>query len=80
MVFFVEEERHVRADNTFAFKSLRWEAPRHLPDRTIHLRFPRSQPASRVVVYYKGERMGEARLLNPVANDRKPLHPPATEI
>ena len=79
-LFFVEEERHVRADNTFAFKSLRWEAPRHLPDRTIHLRFQRSQPVSRVVVYYKGERMGEARLLNAIANDRKPLNPPATEI
>ena len=71
-LFFVEEERHVRADNTFSFKSLRWEAPRYLPDRTIHLRFQRSQPTGRVVVYYKGERMGEARLLNPVANDRKP--------
>lgn len=71
-LFFVEEERHVRADNTFAFKSLRWEAPRHLPDRTIHIRFQRSQPVSRVVVYYKGERMGEARLLDAVANDRKP--------
>jgi transposase InsO family protein len=79
-LFFVEEERHVRADNTFAFKSLRWEAPRHLPDRTIHLRFQRSQPASRVVVYYKGERMGEARLLNAVANDRKPLNQSSTEI
>jgi transposase InsO family protein len=79
-LFFVEEERHVRADNTFAFKSLRWEAPRHLPDRTIHIRFQRSQPASRVVVYYKGERMGEARLLDAVANDRKPLNQPATEI
>ena len=78
-LFFVEEERHVRADNTFAFKSLRWESPRHLPDRTIHIRFQRSQPASRVVVYYKGERMGEARLLDVIANDRKPLHPP-TEI
>jgi putative transposase len=71
-LFFVEEERHVRADNTFAFKSLRWEAPRHLPDRTIHIRFQRSQSTARVVVYYKGERMGEARLLNAVANDRKP--------
>jgi len=79
-LFFVEEERHVRADNTFAFKSLRWEAPRHLPDRTIHIRFQRSQPASRVVVYYKGERMGEARLLDAIANDRKPLNQPATEI
>jgi transposase InsO family protein len=79
-LFFVEEERHVRADNTFAFKSLRFEAPRHLPDRTIHIRFQRSRPAERVVVYYKGERMGEARLLDAVANDRKPLNPPATEI
>ncbi len=79
-LFFVEEERHVRADNTFAFKSLRWEAPRHLPDRTIHIRFQRSQPVSRVVVYYKGERMGEARLLDAVANDRKPLNPLPTEI
>ena len=79
-LFFVEEERHVRADNTFSFKSLRFEAPRHLPDRTIHIRFQRSQPTARVVVYYKGERMGEARLLDPVANDRKPLNPaPATE-
>ncbi len=82
-LFFVEEERHVRADNTFSFKSLRWEAPRHLPDRTIHIRFQRSQPTARVVVFYKGERMGEARLLDPVANDRKPStdNPqPSTEI
>ncbi len=75
-LFFVEEERHVRADNTFSFKSLRFEAPRHLPDRTIHLRFQRSRPVERVVVYYKGERMGEARLLDAIANDRKPLNPP----
>ena len=72
-LFFVEEERHVRADNTFSFKSLRWEAPRHLPDRTIHLRFQRSRSVERVIVYYQGERMGEARLLNAIANDRKPL-------
>ena len=73
-LFFVEEERQVRADNTFSFKALRFEAPRHLPERTIHLRFQRSQPTVRVIVYYKGERMGQARLLDPVANDRKPLH------
>lgn len=79
-LFFVEEERHVRADNTFAFKSLRFEAPRHLPDRTIHIRFQRSRPVERVIVYYKGERMGEARLLDAVANDRKPLNPPTAEL
>jgi hypothetical protein len=76
--FFVEEDRLVRADNTFAFKSRRWEAPRHLPDRTIQVRFERRRPTERVIVYYKGERMGEAKLLDPVANDRKPLTPPST--
>jgi transposase InsO family protein len=77
-LFFVEAERHVRADNTFSFKSLRWEAPRHLPDRAIQVRFQRSRPTGRVVVYYKGERMGEARPLDPVANDRKPAAAPST--
>ncbi len=71
-LFFVEEERHVRADNTFSFKSIRFEAPRHLPDRTVQIRFQRKAPATRVVVYYKGQRMGEAKPLNPVANDRPP--------
>jgi putative transposase len=74
-LFFVEEDRHVRVDNTFSFKSLRWEAPRHLPERTIQIRFQRRDPATRVIVYYKGERMGEARQLDPVANDRPPKRP-----
>lgn len=74
-LFFVEEERHVRADNTFSFKALRLEAPRHLPERTIQVRFQRKDPAARVIVYYKGERMGAARLLDPVANDRPAQKP-----
>src|SRR6266705_356207 len=73
-LFFVEEERHVRADNTFSFKSIRFEAPRHLPERTIQVRFQRKDPLSRLIVYYKGERLGEARRLDPVANDRKPIN------
>lgn len=72
-MFFVEEDRAVRADNTFSFKSIRFEAPRHLPDRTIQIRFERKRPTQRVIVFYKGERMGEAKPLNAVANDRKPL-------
>ena len=74
-LFFVEEDRHVRADNTFSFKSIRFEAPRHLPERTIQVRFERKSPTHRVVVYYKGERMGQARPLDPVANDRPPKKP-----
>jgi len=76
-LFFVEEERHVRADNTFSFKSLRFEAPRHLPERTIQVRSQRKDPTARVIVYYKGQRMGPARLLDPVANDRPPKPPGA---
>ena len=71
-LFFVEEDRHVRADNTFSFQSRRWESPRHLPERTVQVRFQRKAPTTRVIVYYKGERMGEARPLDPVANDRPP--------
>jgi putative transposase len=71
-LFFVEEDRQVRLDNTFSFQSVRFEAPRHLPERTIQVRFQRKAPIQRVIVYYKGERMGQARPLNPVANDRKP--------
>lgn len=74
-LFFVEEERHVRADNTFSFQAVRFEAPRHLPERTIQVRFQRKNPTTRVVVYYKGERMGEARPLDPLANDRPPKKP-----
>jgi len=71
-LFFVEEARQVRADNTFSFKSIRFEAPRHLAERTIQIRFERRQPTARVIVFYQGERMGEARALDPIANDRKP--------
>ena len=76
-LFFVEEDRQVRLDNTFSFQAVRFEAPRHLPERTIQVRFERKSPTRRVIVYYQGERMGEARPLNAVANDRKP-NPPST--
>ncbi len=71
-LFFVEEDRVVKADNTFPLKNVRYEAPRHLPNRTVQVRYRRRQPHRRVVVYYKAERMGEARPLDPVANDRAP--------
>lgn len=74
-LFFVEEDRHVRADNTFSFHAVRFEAPRHLPDRTIQVRFQRKAPTTRVIVYYKGERMGEARPLDALANDRPAQKP-----
>ncbi len=69
-LFFIEEDRVVKADNTFSLKNVRYEAPRHLPSRTIQVRYQRRRPHRRVVVFYKAERMGEARALDPVANDR----------
>lgn len=70
-LFYVEEDRSVLADNTFSFRRARYEAPRDLRSRKIQIRFDRRRPA-RVVVYYKGERMGDARPVDLVGNDRKP--------
>lgn len=78
-LFFVEQTRTVRKDNTFGILAKRYEAPRDLADREIHVRFNRANP-DRIVVYYKGERMGEASLLSYLANDRPPPPgPPPTQ-
>ncbi len=69
--FFVEEDRSVLNDNTFSFKRIRFEAPRDLRCRKIQVRYNRAA-FERAIVYYKGERMGEARPVDYVANDRKP--------
>ena len=71
-LFFVEQDRKVLADNTFSIRSVRHEAPRDLRSRGIQVRFDRRDAASRVVVFYKGERMGEAKPVDLVANDRPP--------
>jgi putative transposase len=70
-LFFVEEERTVLADNTFSLKAVRYEAPRDLRSRTINVRFDRKL-CDRIIVFYKGERMGQARPVDFLANDRKP--------
>ena len=70
-LFFVEQDRQVLADNTFSLRRMRYEAPRDLRSRKIQVRYSRVQ-LGRVVVFYKGERMGEARLVDFEANDRKP--------
>lgn len=73
-LFFLEESRTVRKDNTFSVAGIRYEAPRDLSGRDIQTRFNRAKP-ERIVVYYKTERMGEATRLDFLANDR----PPRTE-
>lgn len=69
--FFVEEERTVLADNTFSMRKVRFEAPRDLRSRKVQVRFDRRH-FGRVIVFYKGDRMGEAKPVDLVANDRAP--------
>jgi transposase InsO family protein len=70
-LFFVEQDRTVLADNTFSLKNTRFEAPCDLRNRKVQIRFDRLK-FERAIVYYKGERMGEARPVDFIANDRKP--------
>lgn len=70
-LFYVEQDRSVLADNTFSLKNTRFEAPRDLRNRKVQIRFDRLK-FERAIVYFKGERMGEARPVDFVANDRKP--------
>lgn len=70
-LFFVEQDRTVLSDNTFSLKAVRFEAPRDLRSRKVQVRFDRKR-FGRVVVYYKGERMGQARPVDFQQNDRPP--------
>ncbi|MFZ5895122.1 MAG: DDE-type integrase/transposase/recombinase [Myxococcota bacterium] len=70
-LFFVEQDRTVLADNTFSLKNTRFEVPRNLSGRKVQIRFDRLK-FDRAIVYFKGERMGEARPVDFIANDRKP--------
>jgi len=70
-IFFVEEERSVRSDNTFPLKNIRFETPADLANRKIQVRFDRKNFApNRVIVYYKLQRIGPARPVDFIANDR----------
>ena len=68
-LFFFEDERTVRKDNTFPIHNVRYEAPRELSGCKIQVRFNRADPG-RIIVFYKGERMGEATKLDFLSNDR----------
>jgi transposase InsO family protein len=70
-LFFAEDDRCVGKDNTFSLKNIRFEAPRDLRSRKIQVRHNRNN-LTRAIVYYKSERMGEARPVDFIANDRAP--------
>jgi putative transposase len=66
-LFYNEEERTVKKDNTFSFKNIRYEAPVDVRCKQITIRFDRNK-LDRVIVYYKNQRMGQARKLNLIEN------------
>ncbi len=68
-LFFAEDTRKVKKDNTFSFKNTRYEVPADLRDKTITIRFDRSR-YDRLIVYYKNHRIGRAQKLDLVANSK----------
>lgn len=68
-LFYAEETRTVKKDNTFSFKNVRYETPVDLREKQIQIRYDRAKPA-RLVVYYKSQRLGQAKKLNLIANGR----------
>ena len=61
----------VKKDNTFPFKSRRYQAPAPLRNKRITIRFNRHH-TEQMVVYFKDERLGSARHLDAVANGLLP--------
>ena len=68
-LFFAETTRKVKKDNTFSFKNTRYETPVDLRSKEIILRYDRTK-GDRIVIYYKGQRMGEAKHLDLIANGK----------
>ncbi len=71
-LFHLQTTRKVRADNTFHYQNTRYEAPRDLRGKTIHLRYDRLQPQAPPVAYLDDIRLGPVIPLDAIANDRRP--------
>ena len=72
-LFHMEVDRQVKKDNTFSLQNVRFEAPCDLRSQRIQVRYDRqAKRPDKASVYFKGERQGLARPLDPVANDRLP--------
>lgn len=68
-LFYAEDTRVVKKDNTFTFTNIRYEAPADLRDKKITIRFDRTD-SQHIIVFYKNQRMGEAKKLDLIANGR----------
>ncbi len=66
-LFFAQETRKVKKDNTFSFRNIRYETPVDLHDREITIRFDRIN-FDKITIYYKDERMGIAKPVDLITN------------
>jgi putative transposase len=66
-LFYAEATRTVKKDNTFSFQGARYETPVDLRNKQIIVRYERHRTGA-VIVYDNGRRLGQARLLDAVAN------------
>jgi len=71
-VFFIEESRKVSKTNVFSINSTKFECPVDLREKTIDVRYNRSQ-RDKFIVYFKGNRMGQATPLDLLINSQRPL-------
>ena len=75
-VFFIEEQRKVSKTNVFSINGQRYECPVDLREKTVQVRYDRMR-RDRFIVYFDGQRMGEALVLDLHANAR--LRAPAID-
>lgn len=72
-IFYLETTRSVKADNTFSFKGICFEAPIDFRNRKITIRYNRLVSGiPEVIVYIGSERIGPAEPVDYISNDRKP--------
>ena len=70
-VFFVEVDRKVSKVNVFSINNQKYECPVDLRGKTVQVRYGRTQ-CDRFIVYFKGQRMGQATPLNLYFNAQQP--------
>jgi hypothetical protein len=66
-LFYAEATRTVKKDNTFSFRGDRYETPIDLRGKQVTVRYERHRQGA-VVIYNNERRLGQARLLDAVAN------------
>ena len=66
-MFYAQETRTVKKDNTFSFQGKRYESPVDMRGKEVFVRYERHHEGP-IILYNNARRLGKARLLDAVAN------------